>query len=138
MLTASETTPARSRWDGVGQWLSALCIVHCVVLPVVLGVLPVAVAGVLGAESVHRWLLVLVAASALASFVPGWRHHRRISAPGLAALGVGLLAGGAFLVPEGAAGWWETGLTLAGGLVMAVAHGRNRALCRDCCPPESR
>lgn len=135
MTTASEAT--RSRWDGVGQLLSALCIVHCILLPVVLGLLPVAVAGVLAHESVHRWLLALVATSALASFVPGWRRHRRTSAAGLAVLGGALLVGGAFLVPEDATGPWETGLTLAGGLVMAAAHGRNRSLCRDCCPSEA-
>ena len=137
-MTALDTTTTSSRWDGVGQFLSALCIVHCVLLPMVLGLLPVAVAGVLEDEAIHHWLLALVAVSALAAFVPGWRVHRRASALGLAALGVGLLAGGAFLVPEDAAGPWETGLTLLGGGVMAVAHGRNRTLCRDCCPPEAR
>ncbi len=133
MVTASET---HSRWDGVGQLLSALCIVHCVGLPLMLGFLPVAVAGVLGDESVHCWLLVLVTVSALAAFVPGWRQHRRASAAGLAVVGVGLLASAAFLVPADA-GPWELGLTLAGGGVMVVAHGRNRSLCRDCCPPEA-
>lgn len=132
-----DVTTTRARWDGVGQLLSALCILHCVVLPLVLGFLPVAVAGVLEDEAIHRWLLAWVAVSALAAFIPGWRVHRRVSALGLAALGLGLLGGGAFLVPEDAHGPWEPGLTLAGGLVMAVAHGRNRMLRRDCCPPEA-
>lgn len=136
-MTASNTTTTDSRWDGVGQLLSALCIVHCVLVPLVLGFMPVALAGMLEDEAVHHGLLALVAVSALAAFVPGWRLHRRASALGLAALGLGLLAGGAFLVPEDAAGPWEMGLTLAGGIAMAVAHGRNRTLCRDCCPPEA-
>ncbi|MBZ4415869.1 MerC domain-containing protein [Myxococcus sp. RHSTA-1-4] len=136
MLTAASNTTETSRWDGVGQLVSALCIAHCVLLPVVLALLPVALAEVLEAEAVHHGLLALVAVSALAAFVPGWRLHRRASAPLLAVLGMALLAGGAFGVPEDAAGPWETVLTFAGGLVMALAHGRNRTLCRDCCPPE--
>lgn len=136
MLTASNTTTG-SRWDGVGQLLSALCIVHCVLLPLVLGFLPVAFAAALEGEAVHHGLLALVGVSALAAFVPGWRLHRRPLAPVLAALGVALLVGAAFAVPEDATGPWETGLTLAGGVVLAVAHGRNRTLCRDCCPPEA-
>ncbi|NMO23215.1 MerC domain-containing protein [Pyxidicoccus fallax] len=135
MLNASNMTAA-SRWDGVGQLISALCIVHCVVLPLVLAFLPVALAEALEGEAVHHGLLALVVVSALAAFIPGWRRHRRRSTPVLAALGVALLAGGAFAVPEDAGEAWETGLTLAGGLVMAVAHGRNRTLCRDCCAPE--
>ena len=135
MLTASNTTTG-SRWDGVGQLLSALCIVHCLLLPLVLTFLPVALATALEDEAVHHGLLALVVVSALAAFVPGWRLHRRTSAPLLAALGVALLAGGAFAVPEDAAGPWEMGLTLVGGVVLAAAHGRNRTLCRDCCPAE--
>jgi peptidoglycan/LPS O-acetylase OafA/YrhL len=136
LLTASNTTTS-SRWDGVGQLLSTLCIVHCVLLPLVLAFLPVALATTLEEEAVHHGLLALVGVSALAAFVPGWRVHRRASAPVLAALGVALLVGGAFAVPEEAAGPWEPGLTLVGGAVMVVAHGRNRSLCRDCCPPEA-
>ncbi|QSQ27424.1 MerC domain-containing protein [Pyxidicoccus parkwayensis] len=136
-MAVSDSTSSRSRWDGVGQFLSALCIVHCVVLPLVLGLLPVAVSGVMEGEAVHRWLLVPVVTSALVAFLPGWRLHRRASAPGLAVLGLMLLSAGAFLVPEGATGPWETVLTLSGGVVMVMAHACNRSLCRDCCPAEA-
>ncbi|AGC44717.1 hypothetical protein MYSTI_03405 [Myxococcus stipitatus DSM 14675] len=122
-----------SRWDGWGQVLSALCVVHCVALPAVFGLLPAAAAGWLSGEGTHQGLLVLALAGALAAFIPGWRLHRRAAVPMLGIAGLSLLAAGAFLVPEGASEGWEMGLTLAGGAVMAVAHGRNRALCRDCC-----
>lgn len=137
MLSASDSTTTTSRWDGVGQLLSTLCIIHCVLVPLVLGFMPVAVAGVLEDEAVHHGLIALVAVGAVAAFVPGWRVHRQAPVLGLAALGLGLLLAAAFLVPEDAGKSWETALTLAGGLVMVVAHGRNRTLCRDCCPPEA-
>jgi hypothetical protein len=126
-----------SRWDGVGQLVSTLCMVHCVLLSGVLAFLPVALAEALEDESVHHGLLVLVAVSALAAFGPGWRLHRRASPPLLAALGLALLLGAALAVPEDTTLPWEAGLTLAGGGVMVLAHARNRALSRDCCPPEA-
>ncbi|MCP3142567.1 MerC domain-containing protein [Pyxidicoccus xibeiensis] len=137
MIASEPNAPVASRWDGLGQLVSALCIVHCVGVPLVLGLLPAAVAGLLEDEAVHHWLLLLVTVTALAAFVPGWRHHRRGSAAALAGVGLALLLGGAFGVPEDASGPWEMGLTLAGGGVMALAHRRNHALCRDCCPPEA-
>ncbi|NTX62129.1 MerC family mercury resistance protein [Myxococcus sp. CA051A] len=135
MSSLERSLAAPSRWDGVGQLLSALCVVHCVVLPAVL--VPAAAAQWLGGEGTHRWLFALVLLGALAAFIPGWRLHRRGVVPVLAGGGLALLGAGAFLVPEGAGERWEMGLTLGGGLLMAVAHGRNRALCRECCPPEA-
>ncbi|MCP3062391.1 MerC domain-containing protein [Myxococcus sp. K38C18041901] len=137
MSSLERSAAAPSRWDGVGQLLSALCVVHCLVLPAVLGLLPAALAGWLGGEGAHRGLLALALLGALAAFLPGWRLHRRAWVPVLAVGGLGLLGAGAFLVPEGAGEAWEVGLTLGGGALLAVAHGRNRTLCRECCPPEA-
>lgn len=138
MSALERSLAAPSRWDGVGQLLSALCVVHCVVLPAVLGLLPAAAARWLSGEETHQGLLALALMGALAAFIPGWRAHRRVAVPVLAVSGLTMLAAGAFLVPEGVGEGWEVGLTLGGGLLMAVAHGRNRALCRECCPPEVR
>ncbi|WP_224245179.1 MerC domain-containing protein [Hyalangium gracile] len=128
-------------WDRAGQALSALCIVHCVALPLVLGFLPSAAAELLEGEAVHRGLLAFVAATALAAFVPGVRRHRRGSVLVLAAVALGLLASAGFLLPEDGSGLTEvleTGLTLGGGVLLASAHWRNRTLCRACCEPAAR
>lgn len=132
MLTLARSEVQVSRWDAVGQFFSALCLAHCLVLPVVLGLLPAAAAELLEGEGVHRGLIGFVIVSAGAAFVPGFRRHRSASVMGLAVAALGLLCAGAFLVPEGAEAL-ETGFTLAGGLLMAVAHARNRTLCRTCC-----
>jgi peptidoglycan/LPS O-acetylase OafA/YrhL len=102
----------------------------------VLGLLPLAAAEALEAEGVHHALVALVAMGALAAFVPGWRLHRDASVPVLAALGLALLAGGAFLLPEEESSVpWETLLTLGGSAGMLLAHGRNRVLRRRFGPP---
>ena len=133
-MTVSRSVFPVSRWDDVGQFFSALCLAHCVALPVVLGLLPAAAAEFLEGESVHRGLLGFVVVSSVAAFVPGYRRHRRAAVVGFAAAALGLLFAAAFLVPEEAEAL-ETGLTLAGGALMAVAHARNRTLCRQCCAP---
>ncbi len=125
----------RSSWDGVGQLLSTLCIAHCVLLPLVLGFLPAA--EMLAGEAVHQGLLVCVALTAAVSFVPGWRLHRHAGVPVLAGAGLLLLLVAAFLLPEGESAALETGLTLGGSALMALAHARNRAMCRDCCALKS-
>jgi hypothetical protein len=131
-MTVARSGLQVSRWDAVGQLLSALCIAHCVALPVVLGLLPVAAAEFLEGEAVHHGLIGFVVVSAVAAFVPGYRLHQRTPVLGFAAAALGMLCAAAFLVPEGAEAL-ETGLTLAGGVLMAVAHARNRTLCRECC-----
>lgn len=128
-------------WDWVGQGLSTLCIAHCVGLPLVLGFLPAATAEFLEGEAVHRGLIAFVVGTAAIAFWPGFRVHRRVSVVALAVLGVFLLGSAAFLLPEeGGEGLeaLETGLTLGGGVLMAVAHWRNRTLCRSCCEPRER
>jgi hypothetical protein len=133
----SATRPAAS-WDGLGQVLSTLCIAHCLALPLVLGLLPAAAAEILEGEAVHQGLIAFVAFTAVVAFLPGYRVHRRGSVVGLAAVALILLVSAAFLLPEEGGGLLEgaeTSLTLGGGVLMAAAHWRNRALCRACCEP---
>ncbi len=136
MLTTVRSPPA-APWDAVGQVLSALCLAHCVVLPGVLGFLPAATAELLEGEAIHQGLIAFVGLSAVAAFLPGYLRHRRAGVVGLAVAALALLVAAAFLVPEEAE-VMETGLTLGGGVLMALAHARNRTLCRACCAREAQ
>jgi len=55
--------------------LSAACVVHCAVTPVVMAMLPAA-ASVLGGA--HPVLLVAVMGVAVWAFVPGFKRHGRV------------------------------------------------------------
>lgn len=115
-------------WDRLGMVASALCAVHCAVTPFVSLVLPALAA----AEGVtHQVLAVAVVLFALLAFVPGARVHgkRRVLLAGL--IGVALIWT-ALLTDDLLADALRDGLTVAGGLVMVVAHLFNVALCRRC------
>ena len=97
--------------------LSGLCLAHCRALPLVASLLPLADATA-EAPWVH-WAFALTAAP-----ISLWTLTRRPAAGplGLALLGVGLLFAGAAEFPSHDA---ETLATVAGGLIMAVAHVLN-------------
>lgn len=113
--------------DTLGQVLSAVCMVHCVTTPLVIGLLPAA-ASVLG--GFHPVLLVGVSAVAVWAFVPGYRRHRSPQPALLALAGIGLLAA-ATLLFHGQV--WDAVFSVAGATVMMAAHWRNRVLQRACC-----
>ena len=107
--------------------MSSLCLVHCLLLPLALAASPMLAAGV-AHEILHgpvwvHWLLIALAAPV--SVYALWRgseiHHNRTPWM-LAALGFLLMAAGALAHGHGLA---ESALTVAGGLVVALAHWRN-------------
>ncbi|WP_329636325.1 MerC domain-containing protein [Phenylobacterium sp.] len=103
--------------DGAGAGLSALCLVHCLGLPLVSSALP-AIAGLAEAEWVDLAILALAAPVAIGSLlVP--KSGLRPSAPvaGLGTAGLFMLALGAF-GPAAMEHW----ASIAGGLALASAH----------------
>ncbi len=112
--------------DVVAATLSSLCLVHCLLLPLLLLALPALAVtlhvGLLATGGFH-WLLIAVAVpvSALALWKGFVRHHNRQPAV-LALLGFALMALGAMAHGQPLA---ESGLTIAGGALVALAHWRN-------------
>ena len=113
--------------DLVGQVLSAICAVHCVVTPIVLALLPAA-ASFLG--GFHPVLLLLVIGVGLWAFVPGYRAHRNVGVLALALLGVTLLAVAALVLHGNLVA--DTAVSFCGAVVMMTAHWRNRTLQKRC------
>ena len=133
----SPTTPTVARltnlvrvpvinWDAVGVMGSLVCLVHCLLLPLAVVVLPWLV--LFEGEWLHRGLTVALVAPALLALIPGWRVHGRWLPGFFMAGGLAALNTAAFATPEN----WETGLTVLGGLFLIAAHGLNRYLCRRC------
>lgn len=125
-----DSNPKTSAWlDRTAVMLSALCLLHCLALPLLVA-LPPLVAG-LSAESLHAPMLLVVLPVSLVAFGLGFRHHgnRGILAGG--ALGMLLLVLGGTLAHYYLGLAADRSLTVAGALVLGWAHFRNSVLSRQ-------
>lgn len=117
--------PLHTRLDALGVTLSALCLVHCLALPLLAtGALAWA-----ASEHVHAGLAIALAAVVRAVAVPGYRRHRRAAVPALLAGGATLLVG-AVVAGEalGETALSETALTVLGSLALVAGHALNLRL----------
>ena len=120
--------------DKAAIGLSLVCVVHCLLTPVAIAMIPALGATFLEDESFHYAVLFLVLPTSLFALSLGCRKHGHFKILMTGLLGLFVL----FLVPilgEDATG--ETGekiLTVAGAAIIAYAHVRNFTLCRqrDC------
>ena len=117
--------------DRVGVAASVACLIHCLLLPLAVPLLPL-LAGIVDTESVHAGLLVFLALCAVFAFVPGYRAHRTILVPAVGGVGIALLAGGVLAHDVAMLEGLDTPLTVVGGLVLIGTHLANLRLCRLC------
>ncbi|RIV85516.1 MerC domain-containing protein [Aurantiacibacter xanthus] len=122
------TIPAH--WfDGVAISLSAVCVVHCLALPLIIALLPALSQWLHLPEAIHAWLLAC--AIPVSMLVLGKSAHRHRAARGTLLLGIAGLAlmGGALMAPTETL---ETVITVSGAALLASAHVQNwrrRARC---------
>jgi hypothetical protein len=109
---------------------SGLCMIHCLVTPVLLIFLPVFSASVLSGDTFHAAILWFILPTSLVALTLGcWRHKDRyvavLCAIGLAVILIAARFGDALFGEIG-----ERILTTAGSLVLIAGHFRNFSLCR--------
>lgn len=123
-----------ARVDKAAIGLSLVCVIHCLLTPVAIAMIPALGATFLEDETFHYAVLFLVLPTSLFALTLGCRKHRSFDILIIGLFGLLVL----FLVPilgEEATG--ELGkkiLTVAGAAIIAYAHVRNFTLCRqrDC------
>lgn len=118
--------------DRIGVWTSALCVVHCLLTPVLLSMSAVFVHFLPSEERVHRSLALLIAMIGAIALARGFRLHRRARVIYLMAGGLACIFFAAFRgdhLPNHAA---EVGVTFLGSILMISAHRLNHTFCKDC------
>lgn len=124
------STTVTSTLDGFAISTSAVCAIHCLCLPLLLGAFPALSATVFGQESFHVLLLWLVIPSSIVALSMGCRVHKDVLVAILGVAGLIALVAAATLGHDNLGESGERMLTLLGAAMIAAGHIRNFILCR--------
>ena len=116
--------------DRIAISLSAICIVHCLAVPLIVAVLPIAALGFGGESHFHAVMLWLVVPISVVGLIMGYRVHTRAAIVAVGMLGMAVVAVAAV---RGHAHWSvlaETVVSVLGSVLLATAHWRNFVLVR--------
>lgn len=115
------------RLSKIGPWVSMACAIHCMISPIVLGLIPMIHSK---SELLEDVLIAISILIGILSIAGGYREHRRAIVLVLLAVSVALLAGSQF-----SESLEESGV-ISGALVMAGAQFLNLRYHRRCCAHE--
>ena len=117
----NQDTQKSSDWlDGTAVVLSALCLVHCLALPLVVAGVPFLAQ--FADTHLHYQVLVLVIPLSVIALAIGFRRHRDARIVAAGALGMLLLVIGATVAHTQLGLMADRIFTIAGSLVLATAH----------------
>lgn len=117
--------------DQTAVALSGLCLVHCLLLPLMIAVFPIFGFTLMEHETFHQIILVVVIPTTALALGMGFRRHRSGLVAALGIAGVAALVIAAFAVHALGAESLERWITVGGGLLLAAAHIGNFRLTRD-------
>lgn len=112
-------------FDRIAIALSGLCILHCLAVPLIAAVLPIAFVSVGSETHFHEVLLWGVVPTSLIGFGLGLRYHRRFWIPVVGGIGLAIVAFAAIVAHEQWQWWQELLLSMLGSVLLVVAHWHN-------------
>lgn len=156
MNIATEKSQSANGWlDSIAISMSLLCLVHCLITPALLVILPFLATSFWVHQDFHLWLLFIVLPTACVAFFLGCRKHKDKAVIILGVSGLLLLAAvagyesilhsGSHTVDHGIcahcsghseSGFWNASalINTLGGMLLLCGHLRNFILCRrGCC-----
>lgn len=118
-------TRAQELLDRLAISASALCLIHCLVTPVLLLALPIVASTMMADGEFHILMVAFVLPTSLAAFYLGVRRHRNRAIALLGAAGLLILVFAALMGHDLLGETGEKAATVAGSLLLASAHVRN-------------
>ena len=116
--------------DKLAISLSALCIIHCLAVPVLITLLPVISSLGLADEKFHFWMTMMVIPTSIYALSLGCKKHKSTLFLIAGLIGITFLLLSVFLNHELIGEIGEKLLTVIGAIFIALAHYKNIALCR--------
>src|SRR6202521_4329336 len=108
--------------DQIGIWTSTLCVIHCLLTPVLLSLSAVSAHFLPSEEKTHRTLAVAIAALGAIALVRGYRTHHSSRVLVLMVIGLVFIFGGAYWGDRLPSHTTEVVVTLIGSGFMIAAH----------------
>jgi MerC mercury resistance protein len=127
-MKQTAASPSSARLDLVSTCVSLMCALHCLTVPLLVTVLPLAGAGVFLGGSLEVLFLAASVALATGSLCWGFRRHRRWQMFIVLGVALMMIAVGRFLARES----FELVFVVMGAAVLAGGHLLNRYLCLTC------
>ncbi len=128
-LSSAVAEPPVRGLDALAMLLSALCLMHCLALPLLVAALPLAASSLVADERFHQWLLLGAVPTSVIALGWGWRRHRDNLVAWLGVIGLILMVFAAFGIQAGLIDVKaERVLTVIGAVMLAIAHLRNYQL----------
>ena len=115
--------------DRAAICFSSLCILHCLLLPVLLVAYPIGILVTLSDEMFHQIMVSVALPLSLVSLYVGYGHHKRNQLIVFGSVGLGMLMLPLVVPHELISETKETWLTVAGALIVCLAHVVNFRLC---------
>ena len=124
--------PKPTNWlDGAAVALSALCLIHCLALPLIVAGLPFFAQFAEG--HLHLQMLVIVLPLSVVALALGFRRHRSMRIVLTGAVGMLTLVIGATVAHSHLGVTADRVFTIVGALVLATAHYFNSVRSRRAC-----
>jgi len=121
----------RRHADFAGAAASSVCLIHCLLTPVLISFFPELIPYLPGEAGFHRALAIGIVLLGGAAFIPGYRVHRRNSLLALIGAGISLILIVAWY-GEALNQAFELVMSVSGSLMLVGAHLLNRSFCRQC------
>lgn len=117
--------------DYVGMAASALCLLHCLGMPLFLFMYPLFDNGQ-QEESLHQIIALIVTGPVLVALIPGFIAHRKWPVLTLGLIGLASFVLAVLMIGSRYGESAEILVAVAGGLMLLAAHVSNRCYCIRC------